>query len=76
MIENETKCFAKVNGKCILLISRKCNGYDECPFYKTEEQTEADRTKAFERIATLPIEQQECISYKYYSDRMPWHVKG
>jgi hypothetical protein len=71
------KCFAETEtGACLILTCRKCQGHEKCSMYKTKEQAKADRQKAFERIASLPIEQQNSIAGVYYSGRMPWHVKG
>ena len=74
MNANETRCFAEVsNGKCILLTCRKCKGHFMCSFYKTEEQAEIDRKKAYKRIASLPFETQEYIAGLYYNGKTPWH---
>lgn len=70
----ETKCFAEViAGKCAVLTCKKCQGHENCTMFKTEEQAKIDHEKAFERIATLPIETQEYISKTFYSGKMPWH---
>jgi hypothetical protein len=73
----EEKCFAEiVTGKCVILTCRKCQGHEKCSMYKTKEQAKADRQKAFERIASLPLEQQHGIADAYYGGIMPWYVKG
>lgn len=73
----EKKCFAEIElGKCAILTCRKCKGHEKCSVFKTEEQAEFDRKKAFERIASLPLEKQEYISNMFYGGKMPWNVKG
>lgn len=72
---NEPKCFAEVpeRGKCAILILPECKGHENCSMYKTEEQAELDRKKAFERIAKLPLVKQEYIAGTHYNNKMPWH---
>lgn len=71
---NESKCFAELDrGKCAILTIKQCQGHEKCSMFKTEEQAEIDREKAFERIAKLPLERQERISDYYYNSKMPWH---
>ena len=44
----ERKCFANKNGKCTILTSVD---YDVgCPFFKTEEQITAERSKCIKEI--------------------------
>ena len=64
-------CFAMKLGKCVAT-ENGCNGYALCPFYKTKERSDADRRKAFERIAGLPLPQQVYIADTYYNGRFPW----
>lgn len=63
-------CFANKNDKCQLLDIKKCKV--ECVFFKTPEQAEEGRKKAYERIASLDIEMQKSIAENYYGDRWPW----
>ena len=70
----ESKCFAEViAGKCAVLTCKKCQGHEKCTIFKTEEQAKIDHKKAFERIASMPLERQEYIAGVYYGGKMPWH---
>ena len=64
-------CFGRKMGKCGAL-ENGCPGSEVCPFYKTQAQSDADRRKAFERIAGLPLPQQVYIAETYYSGKFPW----
>ena len=66
-------CFGMKMGKCGAL-EKGCPGYGVCPFYKTQAQSDADRRKAFDRIAGLPLPQQVHIAETYYSGKYPWLV--
>lgn len=70
---SESKCFAELDrGKCAILTIKQCQGHEKCSMFKTEEQAEIDREKAFERIASLPHEKQIRISDKHYNGTTPW----
>jgi len=73
----EPKCFAETadRGKCAVLTLSKCQGHEKCSFFKTEEQAERDRQKAFERFASLPFDQQMSIAKTYYSGKLPWNTQ-
>ena len=58
-------------GKCGAM-EKGCPGEEFCPFYKTQAQSDADRRKAFDRIAGLPLPQQVYIADTYYNGRFPW----
>ena len=64
-------CFAMKMGKCGAM-EKGCPGYEVCPFYKTQAQSDEDRRKAFERIAGLPLPRQSYIAETYYNGRYPW----
>ena len=64
-------CFAMKLGKCGAM-EKGCPGYEVCPFYKTQAQSDADRRKAFYRIAGLPLPQQVYIADTYYNGKFPW----
>ena len=69
----EKKCCAETEKrKCLILTCHKCQGHEVCSIFKTEEQAEHDRKKAFERIASLSFEEQVHISKTYYNHKMPW----
>ena len=73
-IPQKETCFAEISdGKCAILTCKKCQGHEKCSLYKTEEQAKIDRQKAFERIATLPTEQQIYIANHFYDSKMPWN---
>ena len=71
------RCFAQIEGKRVCGATGDvfyCGGlYENCPFYKSETQQELSKRRVFERIASLPPEQQSYISEKYYRSTMPWH---
>ena len=69
------KCFGS-NGKngCNILTVRKCQG--KCSFYKSTQDLEEDRKKAYILLAALPPDMQRYISDKYYNGRMPWANKN
>lgn len=73
----EPKCFAEIadRGKCAILTLSKCQGHEKCSMFKTEEQAEQDRKKAFARFETLPFEQQIYISKTYYNGKLPWNTQ-
>ena len=66
------KCFGS-NGRdgCNVLTVRKCQ-QDKCSFYKSTQELEEDRKKAYLLLAALPPDMQRYISDKYYNGRMPW----
>jgi hypothetical protein len=45
---------------------------DKCSFYKSTQDLEEDRKKAYLLLAALPPHMQRYISDKYYNGRMPW----
>ncbi len=65
-------CFGS-NGRngCNILTVRKCQ-QDKCSFYKSTQDLEKDRKKAYLLLAALPPDMQRYISDKYYNGRMPW----
>ena len=66
-------CFGMKMGRCGA-VEKGCLGYEVCPFYKTQAQSDADRRKAFDRIAGLPLPLQVHIAETYYSGKYPWLV--
>ena len=64
-------CFAKKMGKCGAL-ETGCPGYENCPFYRTREQVDESRRRAFARIAGLSLPEQVYIADTYYQGKMPW----
>lgn len=60
-------CFAYTNRGCKALKFRNCEG---CSFYKTEEEAEAGRAKAVERILSLNRETREHINETYYGGKL------
>lgn len=61
---NNNCAFERNEYTCAALSVKSCKG---CPFFKTQEELDAGRERADERIATLPEEQQEHIKKKYRS---------
>ena len=61
------KCFGS-NGRngCNILTVRKCQ-QDKCSFYKSAQDLEEDRKKAYLLLAALPPDMQRYISDKYYN---------
>lgn len=57
-------------------LSGYCPGFDACPFYKSNEQHEADRQAANMRLRALPLERQTHIALKYYHGKTPWRDEG
>ncbi len=55
----------------VLADGRKCKP-TYCEFFMTRAAITESRTNAYRRIATLPEEQQEHISQKYYEGKRPW----
>lgn len=75
------RCFAMRKGNdgkvvCTCLIGETCNGYEGCAFYKPVRMQKKDAGTAFERLRSLPKEQQRMISEKYYDGEMPWMRKA
>lgn len=68
-------CFANHYGACIALkpFEAYCRG---CAFFKTTEQVEAERERAWSDIAAKPKYQQEYIADRYYHGKMPWKEAG
>jgi len=62
-------CFAYKNKECTIFKTGKCEGLD-CGFYKTKEESEADRIKSIERIVSLDREKREHINQKYYDGNL------
>lgn len=48
---------------CTALSEKKCH---KCSFRKTQEELDAGRERAEQRINTLPEEQQDHIRFKYH----------
>ena len=66
------KCFgSNVKNGCNILTVRKCQ-QEKCSFYKSAQDLEEDRKKAYRLLAVLPPDIQRYISDKYYNGRMPW----
>lgn len=58
--------------RCNALTVDKCQGYERCPFYRTREEAEESQEKAFERLRSLPTEQQTMIADTYYRGKRMW----
>lgn len=61
---NNICAFERDEYSCSALCVKSCKG---CHFFKTQEELDAGRDRADDRIATLPEEQQEKIKKKYRS---------
>ena len=63
---------------CIMRDSKGCTALDvekcpeRCKFFKTAQDQSASIGRAYRRIASLSIRQQQDISIKYYDGYMPW----
>lgn len=66
-------CIYKDGGSCSILTvpSRQVH----CRFYRTKKQEICEKTKANQRIRSLPLDHQRHIAAKYYNKRMPWFEK-
>ncbi len=69
MVDN---CFGS-NGRngCNILTVHKCQ-QDKCSFYKSTQDLEEDRKKAYLLLAALSPHMQRYISDKYYNGKKPW----
>lgn len=56
------KCAFDRTTFCTALIEKKCH---KCSFRKTREQLDEGRERAYDRICSLPEEQQDHIRQKY-----------
>jgi hypothetical protein len=62
----EDRCFAiGVKNECRALKYKKCCGYDQCKFYKTEEQLKKERISSSKKISELDKDLKEHILKKY-----------
>lgn len=57
---------------CKALTVDKCQGYERCPFYRTEEQAAESQKKANERLRCLPDMTQKSIADTYYRGKKVW----
>ena len=72
----KNKCFANYEmNQCEVLEVEECSGKN-CRFYKTAEDLEAGRSKAFTRLASLSRNTQRRIAENYYEAQMPWQKGG
>ena len=68
---HRNECFAAMNGaKCSILRVERCVGH--CAFRKTAVELADEQAAVFERLASLPIEQQLHIADTYYDGKHPW----
>lgn len=71
----KNNCFAFKNKKCRILTEPRCN-YENCSFYKTEDEQEESRKKVYTRLASLDKEVQRNIADTYYYGKYPWLEVG
>lgn len=70
--ESREKCFAqRKSGRCAALIG-VCPGYDQCSFYKTEEEYWRTKEDARQKLCALSVSKQQYIAEKYHRGAMPW----
>lgn len=67
---DKSDCFALKPNGCSALVIVACPA--KCRFYKSREQREADRQKAYEHMNSLPEDQQLMIADTYYKGKRPW----
>lgn len=58
--------------RCNALTVDKCQGYERCPFYRTEEQAAESQKKANKRLRSLPDTAQKSIADTYYRGKRVW----
>lgn len=63
-----------MNKECVFDRGRKCSALTEkycdfCQFRKSQEELEAGRRRAAERVNSLPADQRRAIKLKYYQNR-------
>ena len=56
---------------CEATENEQCFG-TTCAFYRTQEDKKESLQKAYERLRSLPEEEQRRISDTYYNGRQPW----
>ncbi len=49
---NVTECFGNIEGHCFILVDNNFNG-KRCPFFKTQEQVEAEKEYCQNRLADI-----------------------
>jgi hypothetical protein len=60
--------------QCSALNTMSCG--KGCSFYKTKETLDAETECVYERLRSLPREEQEKISEMYFKFKKPWEKKG
>jgi len=65
-------CFAYKKNKCNILTLKGCQGYNQCPFYKTQEECHESLRKSHERLSSLDKFKQQTIADQYYKGTYPW----